>query len=153
MTSEKTYSLTSSSEKADLDRLMFEWANQFPNIPDNVLLIKYEYFASKTVGMALSSVQGAVITKKYITGGYQAEYSFEIHYQIAPPLASDDKRLKAVEVLNQFADWAQSQRPAIGEDRRAIQIEATAFASYLGVTDDQYEDYYVPLKLTYEVNV
>lgn len=139
-------------EKTDLDRLMLIWANRFPDIPANVELIKYEYFAAKTVGMALSSVQGAVITKKYICGGYQAEYSFEVHYQIAPPGTSDDKRLKAVETLNKFADWAQTQRPDIGEGRRAIRVETTAFASYLGKTNDQYEDYIVPLKLIYEVN-
>ena len=63
---EKPVMLASSSEKADLDRLMLIWANRFPGIPENVDLIKYEYFAAKTVGMALSSVQGAVITKKYI---------------------------------------------------------------------------------------
>lgn len=103
--------------------------------------------------MALSSVQGAVITKKYICGGYRAEYSFEIHYQIAPPGKSDDTRLKAVEVLNKFADWAQMQRPDIGEGRRALRVETSAFASYLGATSDQYEDYMVPLKLIYEVNV
>lgn len=150
---EKPVMLASSNEKADLDRLMLIWANRFPGIPENVDLIKYEYFAAKTVGMALSSVQGAVITKKYICGGYQAEYSFEIHYQIAPPGTSDDKRLKTVEVLNKFADWAQTQRPDIGEGRRALRVETTAFASYLGVTNDQYEDYIVQLKLIYEVNV
>ncbi len=150
---EKPVMLASSNEKADLDRLMLIWANRFPGIPENVDLIKYEYFAAKTVGMALSSVQGAVITKKYICGGYQAEYSFEIHYQIEPPGTSDDKRLKTVEVLNKFADWAQTQRPDIGEGRRALRVETTAFASYLGVTNDQYEDYIVQLKLIYEVNV
>lgn len=149
---EKPVMLAPGREKTDLDRLMLIWANRFTDIPANVELIKYEYFAAKTVGMALSSVQGAVITKKYICGGYQAEYSFEVHYQIAPPGTSDDKRLKAVETLNKFADWAQTQRPDIGEGRRAIRVETTAFASYLGKTNDQYEDYIVPLKLIYEVN-
>ena len=124
---EKTVTLASSVEKSDLDRLVLIWANKCPNIPD--------------------------ITKKYICGGYQAEYSFEIHYQIAPPGTSDDTRLKAVEALNKFADWANTQRPDIGEGRRALRVETAAFASYLGATSDKYEDYMVPLKLTYEVNV
>lgn len=149
----KPREMASSNEKADLDRLMMVWANKFPDMPENVMLIKYEYFAAKTVGMALSSVQGAAITNRDILGGYKAEYSFEIHYQIEPPGASDGKRLDAVEVLNKFADWAQTQRPDIGEGRRALRVEPTAYASYLGATTDQYEDYYVPMKLTYEVNV
>lgn len=143
----------SEMEQQDLDRLMVAWANQFPNIPENVMVIKYEYFASKTVGMALSAVQGAYITKKYITGGYQAEYAFEIHYQIEPSGASDNKRLKAVEMLNAFGAWAESNYPDIGDGRKSLKLEVTSRASYLGATSDQYEDYMIPLKLTYEVNV
>lgn len=149
---EKPVTFASNGEKADLDRLVLIWANKYPEIPENVDLIKFEYFSAKTVGMALSSAQGAVITKKYVCGGYQAEYSFEIHYQIEPPGTSDDKRLKAVERLNEFADWACNQRPDIGEGRRALRVETTALASYLGATSDRYEDYMIPLKLIYEVN-
>ena len=150
---EKPVTLAASSEKKDLDRLVLIWANTFPEIPDNISFIKYEYFSAKTVGMAISSVQGARITNRFIYGGYRAEYSFEVHYQIAPPGTDDDKRLKAVEKLNSFAAWACENRPDIGEGRHARRIEVTSFASYLGATDDQYEDYVVPLKLTYEVNV
>lgn len=145
--------LASASEQEDLDRRVLEWANQFPDIPENVPVIKYEHFASKTVGMALSAVQGAYITKKYIAGGYQAEYSFEIHYQIAPTGASDNKRLEAVELLNTFASWAETQLPDIGDGRNPMAIETTSRASYLGATSDEYEDYMIPMKLIYEVNV
>lgn len=150
---DKAKRLISTAEQADLDRLMLEFVNQFPDIPEDVPVIKYEHFASKTVGMALSAVQGSFITKKYICGGYQAEYAFEVHYQIAPTGASDDKRLKAVELLNAFAAWAEVQRPDIGDGRVALGIEAVSRASYLGATSDGYEDYMVQLKLKYEVNV
>lgn len=143
----------SMAEQEDLDRRMLEFANQFPDIPEDVSIIKYEHFASKTVGMALSAIQGSFITKKYICGGYQAEYAFEVHYQIAPTGASDDKRLKAVELLNAFAVWAEAQRPDIGDGRIVLGVETTSRASYLGATSDGYEDYMIPLKLKYEVNV
>ncbi len=78
-------------------------------------------FAAKTVGMALSSVQGAVITKKYICGGYQAEYSFEIHYQIAPPGTSDDTRLKAVEALNALGIGQMLRSPTLARAERVLQ--------------------------------
>lgn len=153
MSSEKPKTLAPNSEIADIDRLIMIWANQFPEIPEDVPLIRYEYMAAKTVGLAISSVQGAYITKKYICGGHQAEYSFEVHYQIAPPGTSDDKRLSAVELLNSFGDWAQNNLPDIGEGRRAVRVEVTSRAAYLGNTEDKYEDYLIPLKLTYEVNV
>lgn len=141
------------SERRDLDRLMLAWANTFPGIPENVMFIKYEYFAAKSTGMALSSVQGAYITKRYIYGGHVAEYDFEVHYQITPPGENDSKRLQAVELLNAFGEWAEESRPDIGGGRRVLKLQTTSGASYLGATDDHYEDYLIPLKLTYEVNV
>lgn len=139
------------SERRDLDRLMMVWANQFEGIPDGIMLIKYEYFSAKTVGMALSTVQGAYITKSYIYGGHIADYDFEIHYQIAPPGESDSKRLNAVELLNTFGDWASENWPDIGNGRQVLDLRTTSGASYLGATSDNYEDYMIPLKLTYEV--
>lgn len=144
--------LISAAEQEDLDRLMVAWANQFPDIPENLMGISFENFASKTVCMILSALQGSV-TNRYITGGYAAEYAFEIHYQIAPTGASDDKRLKAIELLNAFGAWAEEQTPDIGADRRVTKLEVTSRANYLGATSDGYEDYFIPLKLTYEVNV
>lgn len=141
------------SERNDIDRLMLAWANTFPGIPENVMLIKYEYFAAKTVGMALSSVNGATVTKRYICGGHVAEYDFEVHHQIEPPNASDNKRLNAVELLNAFGEWAESNWPDIGDGRRVLRLQTTSGASYLGATSDLYEDYMIPLKLTYEVNI
>lgn len=149
----KEKKLISAAEHNDLDRLMLAWANQFPDIPESVMGVKYEYFAAKAVGMWLSSVQGSYNTKKFITGDYQAEYAFEIHYQIAPAGASDEKRLKAVELLNAFGAWAEAERPDIGDSRKALRVECTSRANYLGATSDGYEDYVIPLKLIYEVNV
>lgn len=147
---EKQITLASGSEKEDIDRLMLIWANQFPDIPDNIPVIKYEYFAAKTVGMALSSVQGAVITARYICGGYMAEYDFELRYQIEPTSSSDDKRLRAVELLNSFADWAQNNKPDIGA-RQVVSLRQTALASFIGQTEDRYEVFTLPMKLIYEV--
>jgi hypothetical protein len=153
MNSEKPKILASNAESTDIDRCIMVWANQFPRIPSGITLIKYEYIAAKTVGLAVSAVQGAYITKKYICGGHEGEYSFELHYQIAPPGTSDSKRLDAVELLNSFGDWARENLPDIGEGRKPIRMDITSRAAYLGRTNDLYEDYLIPLKLTYEVNV
>lgn len=137
-------------ERNDLDRLMMIWANTFPDLPEDITLIKYEYFSAKTVGMALSAIEGAYITKRYVNGGHVAEYPFEIHYQIEPPGTSDNKRLKAVELLNAFGEWAEENWPELGDGQRVMRLEVTDRASYLGATEDLYEDYIIPLKMTYE---
>lgn len=141
------------SERSDIDRLVMIWANRFPDIPEGIMLIRYEYFSSETVGMAISAVQGAYVTRRYIYGGHIAEYDFELHYQIEPSGAKDDARLKAVELLNAFGAWAEAKEnwPALGAERWVLNLQTTAGASYLGATSDYYEDYMIPLKLTYEV--
>lgn len=63
--------------------------------------------------MALSTIQAAYITKKYILGGHEAEYQFKVIYRIKPG-TSNDKRLSADEVLNSLGDWAAGQRPDLG---------------------------------------
>lgn len=140
------------SERRDIDRLVMIWANQFPGIPDGVTLIRYEYFAAKTVGLAVSTVQGAYITKRYIYDGHVAEYDFEVHYQVEPSGTNDDARLKAVELLNAFGEWAEENWPDLGDGRSVRNVQTTSGASYLGATSDNYEDYIIPIKLTYEVN-
>lgn len=146
----ESFELAAGSEKNDLDRLLAIWANQFPGIPADIPIIRYEYYPAKSASMSLSSVQGAKIVQSYIYGGFKATYDFEVRYQIAPTEKSDDKRLQAVELLNSFADWARKNPPDIG-DRTLISIRCVSFASYVGQTEDQYEVFMIPLKLTYEV--
>lgn len=151
MSSDKQKSRVKTSELINLDRLMMIWANTFPDIPEGITLIKYEYFASKTVGIALSAVRERTSQTRYICGGHVAEYPFEIHYQIEPSGTSDNKRLNAVELLNTFGLWAEENWPELGGGQRVVKMEVTDRASYLGATEDLYEDYFIPLKLTYEV--
>lgn len=151
MASEDKRTPVTASERNGIDRQMMVWVNTFPDIPDGIMLINYEYFASKTVGIGLSTVQGAFITKRYIYGGHLAEYDFEMHYQIAPSGTNNDARLKAVELLNAFGEWAEANPPGLGDGVQALELRTTSGASYLGATSDYYEDYMIPLKLTYEV--
>lgn len=151
MGSEKNRMPVTASERNGVDRQIMIWANTFPDIPEGIMLINYEYFASKTVGMGLSAVQGAYIAKRYIYGGHIAEYDFEVHYQIKPSGTDNDARLKAVELLNSFGEWAESNWPELGDGLQALELRTTSGASYLGATSDYYEDYMIPLKLTYEV--
>lgn len=156
MTSDtKPRALVAASEVDKISRSMLVWANKFPEKP--VSIIKYEHLAvdEKTgdeTGMALSTIQGTYITRKYICGGYQAEYQFKLIYRIKPG-SSNDKRLQADEMLNHFGDWARTARPDLGDGIRPIKIEPTTQSSKFAAYEDGYEDYQILMKLTYEVNV
>ena len=116
-------------------------------------MIRFEFLPANTAAMALSTIQAAYIVKKYILGGYQAEYQFKVIYRVKPG-NSNDKRLKADEVLNALGDWAESETPPdIGEGRRAIRIEPTTRSSLFAMYENGDEDHQILMKMNYEVNV
>lgn len=101
--------------------------------------------------MALSTIQAAYIVQKYILGGYQAKYQFKVIYRMKPG-NSNDKRLKADELLNALGDWAASETPPnIGDGRRVIRIEPTTRSSLFAVYENGDEDHQILMKMNYEV--
>ena len=102
--------------------------------------------------MAMSTIQAAYILKKYILGGYKAEYQFKLIYRIKPG-NSNDKRLKADELLDALGDWTIGQRPDIGEGKTVVSVEPTTRSSLFAVYENGDEDHQILMKLTYEVNV
>ena len=115
-------------------------------------LIRFEFLPADTSSMAMSTIQAAYIVRKYITGGYVAEYQFKIIYRVKPG-NSNDKRLKADELLNAIGDWANGQKPDIGDDKRVISMEPTTRSSLFAMYENGDEDHQILMKLNYEVNV
>lgn len=153
--SQKERILAAASEVDKISRSMLIWVNTFPEKP--VAIVKYEFLdvdqaTEDETGMALSTIQGTAITKRYITGGYQGEYQFKLIYRIKPE-RSNDARLTADETLNHFGDWARGNPPDLGDGIRALKVEPTTQSSKFAAYEDGYEDYQILMKLTYEVGV
>ena len=136
------------AEEDQISRKMLVWLNTFPQKP--VDLIRFEFLPADSAAMAMSTIQAAYIVKKYILGGYQAEYQFKVIYRIKPG-NSDDKRLKADELLNALGDWALTQTPDIGTGRRVIRVEPTTRSSLFAMYDNGDEDHQILMKMNYEV--
>lgn len=150
---EKERTLVAQKEVDQISRAMLAWANTFPNKP--VTVINYEFLSVDTCeesGMALSTIQGTYITKRYILGGYQADYQFKLIYRVKPG-NSNHARLSADELLNYFGDWARGEHPNLGDGIRALRIEPTTQSSKFAAYEDGYEDYQILMKMTYEVGV
>ena len=135
------------AEVEKISRSMLVWANTFPEKP--VDIIRYEQLRVE-VSMALYTVQGAYIKKRYILGGHQGEYAFQIFYRIKPG-DSNDARLDADALLNRFGDWARKNLPDLGDAVRPLRMEPTAQSSKMAAYEDGFEDYMIPMKLTYEI--
>lgn len=146
----KPVGLVARAEEDRINRNMMSWVNTFPDMP--VSSIAYEQLKDDEASMAFSTIQSTYITKRYIIGGYQAEYQFKVIYRIKPG-NSNHKRLSADELLDRFGDWASTQRPNLGENIRVIRIEATTRSSLFSRYENGDEDHQILLKMIYEVNV
>ena len=140
----------SAAEEYQVSRKLLVWLNTYPEKP--VDLIRFEFLPSDTTAMAMSTIQAAYILQKYILGGYKAEYQFKLIYRIKPG-NSNDKRLKADELLDALGDWTIGQRPDIGEGKTVVSVEPTTRSSLFAVYENGDEDHQILMKLTYEVNV
>lgn len=133
---------------AFIPRVVGMEATEFGPIPGSASGIVMDYVTVEHI----STIQGTYITKRFILGGYQAEYQFKLIYRIKPG-ESNDKRLEADELLNHFGDWARKNLPDLGDEIRALRVEPTTQSSKFAAYEGGYEDYQILMKLTYEVGV
>lgn len=147
---EKIKKAVSAAEEDQVSRKLLVWLNTYQELP--VDLIRFEFLPADTSAMAMSTIQAAYIVRKYITGGYVAEHQFKIIYRVKPG-NSNDKRLKADELLNAIGDWATGQKPDIGDDKRVISMEPTTRSSLFAMYENGDEDHQILMKLNYEVSV
>lgn len=151
MISEKPVVLVARAEEEAVGRKLMVWVNKFPGIPANIAngIIEYESLKADAVCMALSTIQGTFITRRYITGGHQAEYQFKLIYRVKPK--SSAQKLDADEVLDTFGDWAMTQKPDLGDGITVLRIEPTTRSALFAAYDNGDEDRQILMKLTYEV--
>lgn len=137
------------TEQEQISRVLLAWINQFPDKP--VTLINYENLKDGEPSMALSTIQAAYKTRKYITGGYQAQYQFKVIYRLQPSTNND--RLKADELLNSLGDWATTRDdlPALGDGIRCLKVEATTRSSLFARYENGDEDHQILMNMIYEV--
>lgn len=150
MENEKPRPLVTAEEEQKISRRMMAWINGYTDFPAAISKVDFEQLPAKGTGMALSVMQGAYITRRYITGGHAAEYAFALQYRIIPG-TSNDARLKADESLNAISDWAAQNWPEIGEGIRVTNLETTQRAALLVPYEDGSEDHQILMRLEYEV--
>lgn len=138
--------LTPESEK--IARAVRAWLNRYPDKPLSLVDVE---FLKETEGLALETVQAAYKTRRYILGGYQAQYQFAILYQTIPSTVNE--RLVADEVLNNYAAWVESTTPELPENCRFLRCNRNTNAALLARMENGAEVHQILFTLFYEVNV
>ena len=144
--------LAAKTEEDKIARKVLVWINTFTELPADLDgdMVKYERLSDKP-SMALSTIPGTYITRQYIYGGHEAEYRFKLIYRVTQLGASDDKRLKADELLNRFGDWAREHWPDLGEGITVRRVEPMERAELFGQYANGDEDHQIIMRLIYEV--
>lgn len=111
----------------------------------------YEDLPANDAGICLSSRQAAYYLARYITGGYKAQYQFQLIYRILP--TTDTETVNAIDLLNSIADWCEENADSlvVVGSTTAQKITKDTNASVLAVYEDGARDYDVSLTLTWEV--
>lgn len=132
-----------------ITRTVIGWLNGSGAVPARA--VAYEMLDEGVSGVAMHLEGGAYKTKEFITGGYQAQLRFSLHYRIQPG-DSGDARLKADEALNALAAWAcdTDHLPVLGGGCRATGVVTEDRARVVAAYDNGDEDHRTALRLTYE---
>ena len=138
-------------EAEQIPRMMRSWLNTYPDKPMRMVDVE---FLGETSGLAITTTQAAYKVRRYITGGYQAQYQFAILYQTIPQTANE--RLTADEILNNYAAWivanAAAELPSRMPPRcKYNRITQNTNAALLGRDETGTEVHQILFTLLYEV--
>ena len=135
-------------ESEQIARAVRSWLQMYPDKPVAKLDVEY---LNETLGLTISTVQAAYKTRRYILGGYQAQYQFSLLYRIVA--TTTNERLEADEILNNYAAWAESTKPELPTGCRFLRCTRNTNAALLGRDADGSEVHQILFTLLYEVNV
>lgn len=135
-------------EAEQIARAVRAWLNTYSEKPART--VDVEYLGDGT-GLTISTVQAAYKTRRFITGGYQAQYQFSILYQTTPTTANE--RLEMDEVLNDYASWVEATEPVLPNNCRFVRCTRNTNAALLGRDANGSEVHQILFTLLYEVNV
>lgn len=140
--------LVPAEQQAQISRVMLQWLSGYTDKP----LAKLDFEnLGETSGLALSVIQGAIKTRQYIDGTYEAQYQFKIIYRAIANNAAD--RLDMDEILNEYGSWAENNttRPVFGENIVVRKIKRDTAAACFARYDNGAEDHQILMTLIYEV--
>ena len=137
--------LVSASQNSDIERAVLAWLNSCPLKPHKV---EYSYLG-KVSGICIGTIQSAFKTRKYIYGGYMAQYQFELRYRLIA--ANADERISADELLNSIGEWMENNIPTPPDGINWWKPNRTTGAAPDMAYDNGAEDHTIQITINYEV--
>ena len=145
-TKSKPKKLVDNEECKAIERGVLSWLNSFQQNPT-----RFQYgYLDKESGLAFAPVQEAFITNgPWITGGYRAQYQFEILYRVIA--SNNDERIAADEFLNTLASWMTKNVPAPPQGVNWWKANRDTGSALMSTYDNGSEDHTIQMTIIYEV--
>lgn len=156
--SEKQVEMLNAEEQDAIGKAVFLLITECPAIP-MAIKVKYGDIADNAIG--IFAQQSAVVTKRYITGVFTAQFPFTVLYRSKP--TTDNDRIAREEILNNIAKWLAGKKitvdgrehilkeyPQLSEGRTITGIEQLKTVALAGKLQDGSVDYTVDLRLDYK---
>lgn len=134
------------SERNNIQQTVLTWLNTCSYLTKTAT---YEDLPENGIGFCISTKQSAYYLAKYVTGGYKAQYQFDIIYRCLPTDSTDN--ITAVQLLNNIGAWCEQTTPPSLTTGIINSIEVTSDAAILNVYEDGSKDYNISLQLDWEV--
>lgn len=144
-------SYVSALEEGKIKRAVQMWLNSCDCLP--LPKLNYNYHG-ENIGLFLVPLQAPYITRRYILGGYEAQYQFSVDLLL--PAGNDDERMTADEELESVATWAEQNFSAMETEDGSIRmrkLNRDTPAVPLDMLQSGAEIHSINFTLFYEVNV
>lgn len=155
---EKQIEILNAEEQDAIGQAVFLLVKECPAIPAGIK-VRYGDIADNTIG--IFAQQSAVVTKRYISGIFTAQFPFVVLYRSKPTTDSD--RIAREEILTNIAKWLSGRKitingsdyilkeyPQLSEGRKITGIEQLKTVALAGKLQDGSVDYTVDLRLDYK---
>lgn len=133
-------------EQEIVAKALFEMVRTYPHFPDGV---KAVYGDVQDDSICVIPTQGAVYTRKYIGGGFEAQFPYFLRFRTSP--TTNQTRITRGNALDKLAQWLiETEKPELTDGRRITDIMQEQTTYIVAKYEDGSIDYQTNMRLIYK---
>ena len=149
-------------EQDAISRAVSLMLSKCPIVETRMLEVHVDGLPNKAEVIGVFPMQGAVYLSKYISGGFVAQFPFQIRYRIKASERDDARRIDAANMLDKIGRWFSGQKvtdggevyriegyPSLTEGRTICGIERSSTAFLSAMAQDGTTDFQLNMQLKY----
>lgn len=135
----------------------------FPELPQDIKRngVSFQRLQPDRLCMGFAPMPGAIKTREYLDGSYDAQFPFQLIYRAMP--TTDSERLERYNLVDRISLWLEGVAledakgnqyqlpgyPLLSDGREITSITATTLTTLINRSDSGYEDYQGLFKVKY----